>query len=277
MTELTILPQGEPFVCPECKFLLEDEKMHGWVKDYSKHLDHTGHHRKLGFCLVPCPLCSDFAIAQRKAADVERLLGRAMLPYYAKSWNFGTVPDDVDQAAKAIAAVFATQHRDKRGLYLHGEPGAGKTGLAIAIIQSVMFRGIDAAFIRSIDLINRLREAIARGTHEGDELLHLVKNVRWLALDDLATERPTPYVIEQFYAVIEERRASGLYTVITSNFSLRELEAHWRPQDVRPGAFHAGKRVVDRIAEYCDQIPMKGRNLRRTVPDEGKIKPIRGN
>ena len=53
--------------------------------------------------------------------------------------------------------------------------------------------------------------------------------------------------------------------MFTSNYSLRELEAHWRPDDVKPGAFHPGRRISERIAEYCTGVKVAGRNLRRTV------------
>lgn len=280
MTNLAFVDdyQFKPFICPTCKCAISDEKMHGWVRsDFGAH---TGWKAQI----LPCPTCSDLAIAQVRREQIDRLLGNSHLPVYARDWNFATTPGGVDLNAVATCANFSNQQgKPSHGLYIYGDPGVGKTGLAISIIQAVMARGIDAMFIRSIDLMNRLRDAIAHGTHDGDDLLALVKRVAWLALDDLATERPTPYVLEQLYAIIEDRRSSGLYTVFTSNYSTRELEAQWRPDTVRAGAFHAGKRITERLNEYCLAVHIKSSNLRRVVdaqwvsPDESKIRPIRGN
>jgi len=145
-----------------------------------------------------------------------------------------------------------------------------------------MARGESAVFIKTLDLFMRLREAIARGTHDGDDLLAALRSAEWCALDDLATERPTDFVIEELQALLEYRRDMGLFTVITGNYNLRELEAHWRsyrtadgvPVEIRAGTMHAGRRVLERIAEYCQVVPVHGRNLRRTADDE-KVRLIR--
>jgi len=256
-----------PFTCPRCKLTLTSPSMHGWLKDYSEHAEHTGHHRKFGYCEVPCPECTEQAQARYKAEIVARLLGDSHIPHYMANWSFASAPADLDAQAMAKCKAFASGDLPQRGLFVHGELGIGKTGMAISIIQAAIERGESAAFLRSIDLMNRLREAVAKSMrHEpadGDELLELAKSVRWLALDDLATERPTPFVLEQLYALVEARRSAGLYTVFTCNFNLSQLEAQWRPADVPSGAFHAGRRVVERIGEYCTGVTPKNANLRR--------------
>lgn len=266
------------FVCPTCKCDISSETMHGWIRDRNFGIETHWKTR-----ILPCPTCSEQANARRMSENVARLMGKSHIPPRMQDWNFGTTPGDVDQIALAICANFSNCQGEERGIYAFGPFGCGKTGLAISIIQAAMMRGEDAVFIKSLDLMDKLRGAIARGSDEGDELLALVKSVRWLALDDLATERPTDFVIEKLQAILENRRDMGLFTVITGNYNLRELEAHWRsyrtsdgvPVEIRAGVMHAGRRVLERIAEYCQVVPVQGRNLRRTA-DEGKIKPIRG-
>jgi|SRR3954470_8557382 len=251
------------FVCPTCKFEITQKTMHGWVKlDFGPH---TGWKTQLS----PCPTCSEKAQARRKAEEIDRVLGKARIPFRYQDWSFASVPVDVDGHAKERAVFFANHKTPKHGLYLYGDLGQGKTGLAVSIIQAVMRREEDTIFIRSLDLMDRLREAIHRGTSDGDEVLHLAKTVQWLALDDLATEKPTPYVIQELKAIIETRMDAGLYTIITSNYSLVDLEKYWRPIDEatkRPlpdGTFYPGRRVLDRIAEYCEGVRLQGRNLRK--------------
>jgi len=246
----------QPFICSTCKMSITEETMHGWVRtDFGPH---TGWKSQL----VPCPDCTDHAVARRKNAQIDRLLGSSRIPLRMAEWSFTTLPHDVDSTAKTRAIFFANGKTEKHALYLYGREGQGKTGIAISIIQAVMRRGDDAVFIRSLDLMDRLRESIHRGTHEGDELLALAKSVKWLALDDLAVEKPTDYVIQELKAIVESRMDADLYTIFTSNFSLRELEDYWRPDGVHERGFYPGKRVVARIAEYAEGVPMKGRNLR---------------
>lgn len=262
------------FVCPKCKRDITSPTMHGWLTDRNEHSDHTGHiQNNTGLrwgqgrhCLVPCPECAEPARARAKAESIARLLGESHIPYYMQGWSFSSVPDDIDKQSLAKCKAFASGDLPQRGLFIHGELGIGKTGMAISIIQAAIGRGEPAAFMRSIDLINRLREAVAKSmrheSSEGDALLALAKSVRWLALDDLATERPTAFVLEQLYALLEARRSAGLYTVFTCNYNLGQLEMQWRPSDVS-GGFHAGRRVVERIGEYCTGVSPKNSNLRR--------------
>lgn len=246
----------QSFICDTCKMSITEPTMHGWVRtDFGPH---TGWKTRL----EPCPTCTDHAVARRKNAQIDRLLGVSRIPLRMAEWSFTTLPHDVDGQAKARAIFFANGKTEKHALYLYGREGQGKTGLAISIIQAVMRRGDDAVFIRSLDLMDRLRESIHRGTHEGDELLALAKSVKWLALDDLAVEKPTDYVIQELKAIVEARMDTDLYTIFTSNFSLKELEDYWRPEGVHEHGFYAGKRVISRIAEYGEGVPVKGRNLR---------------
>lgn len=262
MTEVALVQEFQPFVCPRCKWEITDESMHGWLRD-----GNTWQRGKA--VIMPCPLCSQTAIAQRRAQAVSRLLGSANIPVRMQRWSFASLPGGIAQAVIEQCKAFSQGHAAQHGLYLYGEFGSGKTGLAVSILQEAMRREEDTVFIRSLDLLDRLRQAIARGNDEGDQLLSLCKSVSWLALDDLATERPTDFVLEKLQSLLEARRDSGLYTVITSNLHLRELEAHWRPLDpetkkpLAHGARHAGRRVLERIAEYCASVQVQGRNQRQ--------------
>ena len=245
-----------PFICPVCKFEITKPTMHGWLKqDFGPH---TGWKTQL----VPCPTCTDSAVAKRNVAAVDRMLGQANIPYRYQTWTFGTMPADIDGRAKEKAIRFTNKHAGKHALYFFGGLGVGKTSLAVSIIQTAMRREEDAVFIRSLDLMERLKEAIRRDSHDGDDLLRLVKQVQWLALDDLATETPTRYVIQEFKAIIESRMDAGLYTIFTSNLSLGDLAAYWRPQDANEEVFYPGQRVLDRIAEYSEAVLVRGRNQR---------------
>ncbi len=245
-----------PFVCPTCKWELTTPIMHGYVK-----LD-FGPHTQWRTTYTPCPTCSDQARARRMVKEIDRLLGQSNIPFRYQEWSFANMPADIDGRAKEKAVLFVNQRAEKRALYLFGALGHGKTSIAVSIIQAAMRREESAVFIRSLDLMNRLKEAIRRGTHDGDDLLHAVKKVKWLALDDLATEAPTRYVIQELKGIIEARMDAGLYTIFTSNLSLGDLVNYWRPDDVEEEVFYPGQRVIDRIAEYSEAVFVRGRNQR---------------
>lgn len=262
-------PVGPPssrvtMVCPTCKIPVSDDA-YGYVRDPDK----PG-------SALPCPACSPRVKALRAARslqkDLQGLFGGANVPDMARNWTFETFPPTGDQFAKQQAQMFANQETVQRGLYLWGDPGRGKTCLAICVLREFLARGETGFFIRSSRYIRLLRNA-ERGidTKEGNSLLDLAFSVACLVLDDLAVESTTDYVIRQYYDLIEERRMSnGLYTVITSNKSIDELEERWRPQGVAPGEFHEGTRVVERLRESWGEVEVLGPNQRTAnYQDEG--------
>lgn len=245
-------PRGVEY-CPECHSPIEEFSF-GKVADrrdpyHPRYLD--------------CPTCAPPAKQRRMAKKVAALMGESHIPYYAASWSFATMPATFSPSAVATAKRYANNKSVKRGLYLFGDLGAGKTSIAISIIKAVMERQEDAMFIRECDLIERLRAAVARETEDGDDLLRIAKSVRWLALDEVGLEKPTAFVLGLFYKLIEARRSLGLYTIFTSNHNLAALDAYWRPDGSAATEFHPGRRITDRIAEYCDGVHVAGPNQRR--------------
>src|SRR5215472_8291689 len=112
-----------PFTCPMCKFELNTPDMHGWLKrDF-------GPHTRWKTQLEPCPMCSLTAHARRKAAEVDRLLGSSKIPFYAMDWSFATLPTDIDSRALQVTLAFCNRQTPKRGLFLFGDVGGGKTGM----------------------------------------------------------------------------------------------------------------------------------------------------
>lgn len=110
---------------------------------------------------------------------------------------------------------------------------------------------------------------MARGNEKNAAILDLAYSVSCLVLDDLGVEQATPAAIRQFYELVEERRGkSGLYTVITSNLSIEDLEERWRPEGVARGEFHEGMRVTDRLRESWGELEIQGVSLRSLHRDE---------
>lgn len=233
-----------------------------------------GPHTNFKSIEVPCPRCAPrrraLDVAARQAQLVDRLFGGPQIPYRARNWTFATFPAEGDQNALAKVEQFVAAHRDgkdeqsKRGIYIAGKLGRGKTGLAICALKEFIEAGQLSLFVSVPDLMERLRAAMFNkdADESPDELLKAVTDVPFLALDDLGVEKPTPYVLERFYLIIDKRLSRGLYTLFTSNLSTKDLEDYWRPSTLKPEAFHPGLRIVERIREYCSGVSIKGGNLR---------------
>jgi DNA replication protein DnaC len=136
------------------------------------------------------------------------------------------------------------------GLLLIGPTGTGKTHLATAVLRTAQARGIDYGFVVVTDLLNELRPG---GDGDG-KLAESVKNKTVLLLDDLGTDKPSDWVSEQLYRLINHRNNHELPTLITSNYKVSELKT-------RLGA--NGDKIVDRIQGMCETVVCTGKSWRR--------------
>lgn len=251
--------------CPTCKFELRKESDHGWLRTGFDEVEHRT-------IVKPCPTCSTSAKTRLQSsaqADLTtRLFGGAHLPHKMRSYTFETYPATGDQQALEKVRQFVEQglagnEEMDRGLYLVGQMGRGKTGLAVCALKAVMEAGQLGLFVLVLELMHRIKATFNPNSGvASDELLEVVTTIPWLVLDDLAVERPTEFVIEQLYYIIEQRRMRGLYTILTSNLSTKELEKYWRPKGFDGGTFYPGARVVERLRDYCIGVALQCENLR---------------
>ena len=154
-------------------------------------------------------------------------------------------------AACAVGEDAYRRARDGRGTYLWGLPGRGKTYAAAAAVRMAVMAGWDARLVTAKALLDAVK-AEWDGGEKGT--IHRAERYRLLALDDLGVERPTEWAMETITGLIDARVASGLPTIVTSNFSLGELRDRW-------GGMH-GMRIASRLGGACERIQMGGGDRR---------------
>jgi DNA replication protein DnaC len=268
------LPIVHEETCPTCKFPLADSSF-GWVKEYGQHYHSERCQQRYGFCLIPCPTCSGGVEAKRSAQLINQLFHDSNIPHYARDWTFDSYPADADQEAKREThtqiTLWSAGKPTKGGLYIHGKNGQCKTSLAISALHAWLRKGRSGVFIGTSDLFSKLTEAIAASKRnedyqdryeasQGAKLLRLVRSVELLILDDLGVESGSKYEIKELYLILEARRSHGLFTIFTSNRDAKDLSQYWRNE--KEGVFQDGFRIIDRLGEYCFNVPVAGRNQR---------------
>jgi DNA replication protein DnaC len=134
---------------------------------------------------------------------------------------------------------------------------------AVLIVFQALSTAQVEVHILSAQKNNSVRSKYSIRAEKQIAILDLAYSVTCLVLDDLGVEQSTSAAIRQFYELIEERRGTnGLYTVITSNLSIDELEERWRPEGVALGEFHEGSRVTDRLRESWGDLEIQGISIR---------------
>ena len=154
-------------------------------------------------------------------------------------------------AACAVGEDAYRRARDGRGTYLWGLPGRGKTYAAAAAVRMAVMAGWDARLVTAKALLDAVK-AEWDGGEKGT--IYRAERYRLLALDDLGVERPTEWAMETITGLIDARVASGLPTIVTSNFSLGELRDRWGGMP--------GMRIASRLGGACERIQLGGGDRR---------------
>jgi DNA replication protein DnaC len=142
------------------------------------------------------------------------------------------------------------------GLWLMGDTGTGKTTLAMLVSKEALRRNHTVAIYSMPNLLARIRATYGAeaGEESYDEFFERLCEVDLLHIDDLGAEKQTEWVLEQLYALVNERYEREKSIVVTTNLTDQsELEQQ------------IGPRTVSRLIEMCgaNPIPMLGEDARQ--------------
>ncbi len=150
----------------------------------------------------------------------------------------------------------------KKGLYLYGNFGCGKTYLIAALFNELAKKNIHSTVIYFPEFLRSLKASF--GNTEGDfnERFDEVCNTPLLLLDDIGAEKVSDWSRDEVLGVIlQHRMQEGLPTFLTSNLSLKELEDHLTITSKADDKVKA-RRIIERIKFLTTEIKMISVNRR---------------
>ena len=164
------------------------------------------------------------------------------------------------QLKAARSACLEFIKKPERGLLLWGGPGAGKTHLLAATLRGVLLGhpALTGRFVEFTQLCARLSSSYdqpVEGEEEGPRetersILAPLGACSVLGLDELGLRRPSPFVSDTLYLII-----NGLY----NRRGLLLAATNYDPNGTGRGSLEerlAEPRILSRIHEMCDILPL---------------------
>lgn len=146
-----------------------------------------------------------------------------------------------------------------KGMWLMGNTGTGKTTLGMLVAKAALAAGRTAAVYFTPKLLTQIRQTYQATDSEDayDAFFRRLTSVDLLYIDDLGSERHTDWVVEQLYALVNERYENQRSMLVTSN-ARQDVEEGRRQLEEQ-----IGSRTVSRLIEICDDpLPLFGPDRR---------------
>lgn len=138
----------------------------------------------------------------------------------------------------------------KVGIFLHGDPGVGKTGLLSPLFLHYLNEGRSGLWVQYNELMAALRDF---ESGKAGERMAACQTVDYLFIDDFgdpsSNKSATPWAQDCMFRIVDHRNNHKLPMLITSNLDLAGLGDQ----------FHG--RLARRLADSCAIAKMEGRAL----------------
>ena len=164
-----------------------------------------------------------------------------------------------------MRAIGILDGKRKKGLYIYGDLGIGKTYMCIALANSLAASGKKVAFIKSNFFINRMRQLISTDTSLYEKIIKDIKECQYLIIDDIGSETVSAYSRDDLlFNILDYRMEHKLLTIFTSNLSKNSLLEHYTYDKDNCSNMRA-KRLLERVDILSDDFVLNGQNKRRTL------------
>ena len=222
----------------------------------------------------------------RMDARAVRLLESANIPARYEHCTLADFATDFSDAHRSLAAARLAAGRfveeyplERNGLLFFGPIGAGKTHLAVGIIQElVRSKGVRCLFSDYRELLKEIQNSYNPSVQTTElEILQPVFEAEVLVLDELGAVKPTEWVWDTVSHILNSRYNEKKTTIITTNFPNLppgELQGGRGGPAAEAARYAArnetlGDRITERMRsrlhEMCRVVQLEGSDFRLRV------------
>lgn len=149
----------------------------------------------------------------------------------------------------------------RKGLYLVGSFGTGKTFLMGYMLSELAKSGYTGVIVYMPDFVEELKGMFGQ-PEQLKETIELMKETDLLVFDDIGAENVSPWFRDHVLGSILNYRMNRKPTFYTSNHDLDRLQEHFSFTAREGEEAERGERIMERIRPFVDVVAVGGVNKR---------------
>lgn len=153
----------------------------------------------------------------------------------------------------------------KKGIYLYGQMGVGKTFLLKRIAKKMAEIGKKVGFVNLSTLVQKVKSTFSPSNEGGyDDVVDKLKNVDYLFIDDIGAEPVSQWFRDEFlFSILNDRMQNERITFFTSNYSYDDLShVESRTVNAKYRDIDKAARLITRVEALTVPFELKGKNKR---------------
>ena len=159
---------------------------------------------------------------------------------------------------------FIEKYPNKKGIYLHGSFGSGKSYILNAVLNELSKKNYTCVSIYYPTLLKKLKDSFNNKTGTYEEIYNELETCDALLIDDIGAENNTPWARDEVLGgLLQSRMDNDKTTFFTSNYNLEELEQHLSETNSGIDKVKA-RRIIERVKQLTVSISLVGENRRNS-------------
>lgn len=159
---------------------------------------------------------------------------------------------------------FMKDFPNKKGIYLHGSFGSGKSYILNAVLNELSRKGSTCVSVYYPTLLKKLRDSFNSKSDKDNykEIYDNLETCDVLLIDDIGAENNSAWARDEVLGgILQSRMDNDRITFFTSNLTLEELESHLSETSTSTDKVKS-RRIIERIKYLSKPILLVGEDKR---------------